>query len=72
MRRAQGILPAQGWLLALATMLLGALVGWLVGRRGDREAQGTLTVAGAMTTFVGASLWAFLSYKQWAPLLGLS
>lgn len=55
-----------------AAVLIGALTGWLVGRGGDREAQGTLTVAGAATAFVAVSLWAFLSYSGWAPLLGLA
>ncbi len=62
--------PGLGTVLVAA--LIGALVGWLFSRRGDREAQGTLTLAGALTAFAGITVWSFLTYKQWAPVIGLS
>lgn len=57
---------------SLFALVLGPLAGWLVSRRGDREAQGTFTVVGAVTAFVGATLFAFITYTQWAPLVGLT
>jgi len=59
-------------LTVVAAALFGALVGWLFSRRGDREAQGTMTLAGAVTAFAGVTLWSFLTYKEWAPFIGLS
>lgn len=60
------------WLSVVAGSLLGALTGWLVGRSGDREAQGTFTIAGAVTMLVAATVLSFLTYRQWAALVGLS
>ncbi|MFA5551178.1 MAG: hypothetical protein WDA03_06120 [Trueperaceae bacterium] len=59
------------WIALAASVVLGLLLGWLVGRRGDREASGTFTVVGALTTFAGAATFSFLTYKQWGPLVGL-
>lgn len=60
-------------LAALAIALVaGVLLGWLIGRRGDREATGTFTVVGAVTMFGGAAVFSFITFKQWGPLVGLS
>jgi len=73
---ARSVGPAAGaepdLLTVVAAALFGALVGWLFSRRGDREAQGTMTLAGAVTAFAGVTLWSFLTYKEWAPFIGLS
>lgn len=60
------------WLALLASGVLGAAVGWLVGRTGDREEHATFIVAGSATVFVAATVWAFLTYAQWAALVGLA
>ncbi len=56
----------------LAALAGGLLLGWLFGRSGDREATGTFTVAGAVGVFAAVSVFSFITYKQWAPLVGLS
>ena len=60
------------WIALAASLVGGLLLGWLIGRRGDREAHGTFTVAGAVAMFAGAAVFSFITYKQWAPLVGLS
>lgn len=69
---AAGTGPMGAWSVLLAAAVVGVLLGWLIGRRGDREPSATLTLVASMTTFGGTALWAFLTYKQWAPLVGLS
>ena len=56
----------------VAALTGGVLLGWLIGRRGDREANNTFTVVGAVGLFAAMSVFSFITYKQWAPLVGLS
>lgn len=63
--------PLGALLTVGAAALVGVVVGWLATRGGDREAQGTMTLAGATTTFAAFTLWSFLTYNDWAPLVGL-
>lgn len=60
------------WVALTCALAAGLLLGWLIGRRGDRETHGTFTVTGALVTFAGAAVFSFITYKQWAPLAGLS
>ncbi len=60
------------WVALASALAAGLLLGWSIGRRGDRETHGTFTVTGALVTFAGAAVFSFLTYKQWAPLVGLS
>lgn len=55
--------------LALA---LGMATAYLVTLRGDREPQTTMLLAGAFTVFGSMAVWSFLTYPDWAPLVGLA
>lgn len=55
----------------LATLAVGAVVGYLATRRGDREAQVHVLVSSAVTVVVGLTLWSFAYYRTWAPFVGL-
>lgn len=60
------------WVAAALAAAGGLLLGWLIGRRGDRETHGTFTVVGAVAMFAAAAVFSFITYQQWAPLVGLS
>ncbi len=55
--------------LALA---LGMATAYLVTLKGDREPQTTMLLAGAFTIFGSMAVWSFLTYPDWAPLVGLA
>lgn len=55
-----------------ASLVVGVAVGVLVTRRGDREPQATILIAGAATALTASALWAFIAYPEWAPLVGLA
>jgi hypothetical protein len=47
-------------------------IGYLVGRRGDREPQFTVVLSAVVTAWVGATVVAFATYASWASVLGLA
>lgn len=70
--RVPGATAGAGSLLGLPVSLaVGALVGYLATRRGDREAQLHVLVSSAVTVLVGLTLWSFAYYRTWAPFVGL-
>ncbi|MBX3141947.1 MAG: hypothetical protein KF875_14410 [Trueperaceae bacterium] len=55
-----------------ASVALGAAMAALATRKGDREPQATVLIAGVVTVVTGLALWAFVAYPHWAPLVGLA
>lgn len=64
--------PVTAILEVVGAAAIGMITGWLASVRGDREAQGTVTLTGAMTVFAGFTVWSFLTYQNWAPIIGLA
>lgn len=64
--------PLSATLEIVAAAALGVVGGWLATLRGDREAQGTVTLTGAITLFASFTVWTFLTYPNWAPTIGLA
>lgn len=56
----------------VVALILGGAAAFLVTRRGDREAQATMLIAAAVTVFGSAAVWSFVTYPDWAPLVGLA
>ena len=57
--------------VAVITLLLGAVVAYLLNRRADREAQLGILVTSLTVVLVGFTCWAFTEYRTWAPVVGL-
>lgn len=55
----------------VVTLLVGALVGHLITRGHDREAQLHVLASSAATVLVGLTVWSFAYYRTWAPFVGL-
>lgn len=55
-----------------AALLVGLGVAYLVAGRGDREVQANLLIAAALTVFGSVTVWSFITYPAWAPLVGLT
>jgi len=55
--------------LALA---LGLATAYLVTLKGDREPQATTLLAAVFTVFGSMAVWSFVTYPDWAPLVGLA
>lgn len=63
-------LVALAFLAAVASASMA--IGFVVARRGDREPQFTVILSAVLTTWVSATVVAFATYRDWAPVLGLA
>ena len=59
------------WLSAIPFLLVGAALGLLATRRGDREPQLTAFLAACATVFIALTCLAFVHYHAWAAFVGL-
>ncbi len=66
-----GLLEPGPLLGLVATLVFGALVGHLLTRGQDREAQLHVLTSSAATVLVGLTVWSFAYYRIWAPFVGL-
>lgn len=55
-----------------AALLVGLALAYLVARSGDRELQANLLIAATLTVFGSVTVWSFITYPAWAPLIGLT
>lgn len=68
---ALGLLEPGPLIGLLVTLAFGALVGYLMTRGADREAQLNVLASSAATVLVGLTVWSFAYYRTWAPFVGL-
>lgn len=66
-----GLLEAGPLAGLVVTLLIGAIVGHLITRGRDREAQLHVLASSAATVLVGLTVWSFAYYRTWAPFVGL-
>lgn len=69
---AFGERPSTALVFLVVVAASSGLIGYLVGRRGDREPQFTVVLSAVVTAWVGATVVAFATYPVWAPVLGLA
>ncbi len=65
------VAPVASAVAVVLALALGMATAYLVTLKGDREPQTTMLLAAVFTVFGSMAVWSFITYPDWAPLVGL-